>query len=328
MQKNKNRNETGRKSLKINWRKESLKLLGVAIVMFFMTSCKTTAYYQVYKVNPVDDLSKNLNSLVFEDENCKVVYNFWEEGGNAGFKIYNKTDENIYINMKESFFIKNDMAFDYFQNRVFTNSKSYSLSVSNGIMAMNSYTGMNAIGLGSSKSVSGNNFQGLKQTNTFAASLVAAIAITSGIASTNTKKETSSSGFSTAYKEKNVICVPSKTAKIISEFNITNSLYRDCDLLRYPSKNQIRTLKFSSSKSPITFSNRIVYTVGNAENSSMLENKFYVSEITNYPKDRVIINKAETYCGEKSKTKSDYFNNASPNSFYIKYNKGTNEFKH
>ncbi|MDD4460047.1 MAG: hypothetical protein PHQ24_09620 [Proteiniphilum sp.] len=41
-------------------------------------------------------------------------------GGNMGFGFFNKTNENIYLNLDECFFVRNDIANDYFLEREFT----------------------------------------------------------------------------------------------------------------------------------------------------------------------------------------------------------------
>ncbi|KAA6302394.1 MAG: hypothetical protein EZS26_001507 [Candidatus Ordinivivax streblomastigis] len=293
-----------------------------AIIAVFLTSCvATTSYYQVYKVNPTNELSKTANSLIYEDENCKVLYDFWGQGGKVDFLIYNKTSENIYVNKEESFFIYNGIAYDYYKDRVFTNSSSSSLNVSNSNTAMYSNSALNAIGL----SVTGFNYQGFKQT----AGIASAAAAMAGIATTNTKGITTLSGSSVSTNEEKIVCIPSGASKIITEYNITKSLYRDCNLFKYPSKKQIKSTPFTESESPFIFSNKIAYTVGKSDNLVKVENKFYVSEISNYPEEEITETKSDEFCGEKSTyTKLKYFKNVSPDKFYIQYDKRTSEFKH
>ena len=65
----------------------------VFLILFsiLITSCSVTNYYQVYKADSENGIIKN-NNIVFEDQNCKVSYNLWSEGGNVGFEIYNKSE--------------------------------------------------------------------------------------------------------------------------------------------------------------------------------------------------------------------------------------------
>jgi hypothetical protein len=269
------------------------------IIAVFLTSCGSSKFYQIYKVDSINNVSKTDNSLVYENENCKILHNFWEQGGNAGFHFHNKTGENIYINMEESFFISNGIAHNYYKNRVFTHSQNLSLNTSKGNTALAGQSASNVIGV--------------------------LFSIAAG--SSTTKGKTISSGSSTAYIEEKIICIPPKTTKIIAEYNITESLYRDCNLFRYPSKKRIKTSEFSVSDSPFVFSNKIAYTIGTSETFLRLENKFYVSEITNYPRKEVIVKKTEEFCGEESYY-NEYFKDPSPDKFYIQYEKDNTSFKH
>lgn len=100
------------------------RILFTTLITILLTSCVTTSYFQVYKATPSDKLVIKDNLIVYEDENCMISYNLWAEGGRIGFQFFNKTDKNIYLNMKESFFIVNGFSYNYYKNRVFTNSTS------------------------------------------------------------------------------------------------------------------------------------------------------------------------------------------------------------
>ena len=132
----------------------------------------------------------------------------------------------------------------------------------------------------------------------------------------------SSKGYAISTNEEKIICIPSKTAKIISEYSINESLIRSCDLFKYPSKKQVKTISFQKNDSPFVFSNRISYCVGQNTNPIQFENEFYVMEITNYPEKEIMDLKTEDYCGQKSYVYKNYFKNVSPDKFYIKYSTG------
>jgi hypothetical protein len=240
------------------------------------------------------------NKLVYEDENCKVSYNLWDEGGNIGFQFFNKTDKNIYLNLEESFFILNGVSYNYYKNRVFTNSTSSGSSASKGAVASKSATGIKVLDL--------------LQTNRISAA--------------NTIGFMSTSGFSVSYTEDKIVCIPSLSSKIISEYTINESLYRDCDLFKYPNKKQIKTKTFSKTDSPLVFSNRIAYTLGKTDNLIRFENEFYVKEISNYPEDELLDFRHEEFCGQKSMTLTEYFKNVSADKFYVKYIKGQDYWEH
>jgi len=84
----------------------------------------------MYKAAPILDMTVKDDALIFENEDCRISYNLWDEGGNIGFVLYNKTSYNIHVKLDECFFILNGFAFNYFQNRVFTKSNSLTLSTS------------------------------------------------------------------------------------------------------------------------------------------------------------------------------------------------------
>ena len=99
--------------------------------VLIISSCVTTSFYRVYNVKPIEESITNTDELFFEDENCKILYNLWANGGNIGFNFYNKTDSKIYVKLNESNFILNGSAYDYFKNRTFTTSENKSASTSN-----------------------------------------------------------------------------------------------------------------------------------------------------------------------------------------------------
>ncbi|MEX0596047.1 MAG: hypothetical protein WD512_06055, partial [Candidatus Paceibacterota bacterium] len=255
---------------------KKIKLFYTLAISVFVSSCATT-FYQVYETTPVqsEDYLVKDDSIIYEDENCKVTYNFWSDGGNIGFEFYNKTDESIILNMEESFFIKNGIAYNYYKQRVYTSSSSSGTMTSSTVNA--------------SKSVSGINYNNLFQTNK------------AGV--NRTRGAMTGSGYSVSYEEEKFVIIPPKTAKYILEYSINESIYRDCDLYKYPTKKQINTITLSEADSPYNYGNRLTYSVDSMKSWTILENNFYVSKITNYPEKEFIEMKFEEYCGEKSYSK-------------------------
>jgi len=249
-----------------------MKTKSLFIVVLFAVSlvgCVPTNFYQMYKVAPMGATALKDNHLVYEDESCKVSYDFWGDGGDIGFRFYNKTAQSIYLNLEQSFYVVNGIAFDYYQNRIYTNS-----------------TAVSAVGL------------------------------------------VASSGYSVAINEAKIVCIPSMTSKIITEYTVNKTLYRDCDLLKYPIKREVKTKKFTKTDSPFVFSNRIVYSLSANGNPVKFENEFYVTEITNYPDEEITELKYEEFCNQKSDLQKSFFKSVTPDAFYINYKKGTDYWKH
>ncbi|GHT10572.1 hypothetical protein AGMMS4956_02120 [Bacteroidia bacterium] len=295
------------------------QLIFTATIAVCLVSC-TQTFYQVYKVNSAE-WSKRNKSLNYEDKNCKVIYDFWEKGGDAGFMIYNKSDKDIFVNMKESFFICNGIAYDYYKNREFTSSNSTSESSMYTNSATNTYSAMSAIL--SAVAVSDNNYPGFRKTNTVAMGSGTSYSRSYAASASRSVSNTSNRGVNV--KEKDIICIPPNSAKVISEYNITETLYKDCNLFLKPSKKNIKTSKFSEENSPFIFSNRITYTVDGQSTPIKIEQKFFVSEITNYPEKEITEFKVsekpcddEVYQPNTQKTRR-YFKNVSPDKFYIPY---------
>ena len=106
------------------------KTILLPIILSFLTSCSDLLYFQEFKVASVGG-KENSDGIYFEDANCEVKYNFWSDGGNAGFEIYNKTESNLVIDLNKCFFIRNGYSYQYFQNRTFANSSATSVEATN-----------------------------------------------------------------------------------------------------------------------------------------------------------------------------------------------------
>ena len=259
------------------------KILIAVFLTALLTACVSTSFLQVYKATPSENTVLMDNQLVYEDENCIIYYNLWDEGGNIGFRFYNKTNENIYLNLEESFFVLNGIAYNYFKNRVYTNSTSSGTTIPN------------------AKQQQSNKKSGSNPVNII-----------------------SHSAYSVSFSEEKIVCIPPKTSKMISEYTINKSLIRNCDLLKYPTKKKIQSKNFTKEETPLIFSNKIAYLIGQSKNLIRIENEFYISEITNYPEGELLEFKNEEFCGEKSATVIMYLKNASADKFYIRYLKVDN----
>lgn len=102
-------------------RNKQLKMKNILFLILstFLTSCAVTSYYQVYNTDVNNGLVTK-DEVVFEDTNCRISYNLWAEGGNVGFKVYNKSNDDLKILMYNTFFVLNGFAYEYFQNRTFS----------------------------------------------------------------------------------------------------------------------------------------------------------------------------------------------------------------
>jgi hypothetical protein len=279
--------------------------------MLLFNSCSVTNYYQVFKMQSKEKLQNDGETLIYSDANISISYNFWSNGGNIDFAITNNSDKNIYLHKKECFFICNGYAYDYFKNLTYSSTKG--LQVGETVVKNKA----------ASVAVSGINVYNYDQTNFIAAAKSYGISAFNSVSS------------SVSWEEAEIICIPPKATKVISEFEkITNTLIRSCDLFRYPTNKQTNSIKFLEDESPLIFSNKLSYSIDDSKELISISNDFYVSEITNLTEKNMIETKMEReeYCGDKS-TKSyqkRYWKDATPDKFYIRYTKSINgtTFKH
>lgn len=282
------------------------------LVVLALSSCKST-FYQVVTTQS-ENLKTEQNALFFEDANCKVYYNLWSEGGNAGFLFHNKTDVTVYVNLAECFFVKNGMAYDYSLNRTISNSISQSVSYQQ------------------TASVWGYK-NGLPVVNSVAASDKPSKIADLGVlmpglfGGSDAKGKTTTTGQVVTYSDQPVVAIPPHTSKSFAEYSVYKTLYRDCNLLLYPSKNQIRPLKFTSENSPVTFSNIITYFTSDAVGNVQIRNDFYISEIKNLPK-KVALKKVYVRNCDDKKIKEMHFTDAAQNKFYIRYSKDSDLYNY
>ena len=97
------------------------------LLLGMLTSCIPHNYYQMCTAAS-EDVDKQNNNLVYENEDVRVTYNLWAEAGNSSFWVHNKTSTDIVINLNRSHLIINGVAHTYFQNRVFTTVDESSIS--------------------------------------------------------------------------------------------------------------------------------------------------------------------------------------------------------
>jgi len=271
-----------------------IRLLFPSVVGLILAYCVTVNYFQVFKAVPVGESVVLDDAVVFENDQCRILYNFWKEGGDIGFRFENKMDDEIYIDLNESYFVLNGVARRYFQNRVFTYGTDRALQRSRGFAPQKaSFAGDASPSLHSYR-------------------------ITPSMFSS----EMTASGYSVAFTEEELVCVPGKTMVPVSEFSISQNVIRDCDLLRFPLRSKdVKTKNYTRENSPLVFSNRIVYYPGKSGLPVNVENKFYVSSVTNYNDKQMVEYKYEEFCGQKSPNKKVAFRHEGPDRFFVKYMK-------
>ena len=98
-----------------------------------LSSCGASyKFVQICTVKPVANATaaqEREGIMVYENQDCRVSYHLWKEGGDAGFDFYNKTDQVIHIDLSQTFFVKNGEAYDYYIPSIITQTTSSNVSL-------------------------------------------------------------------------------------------------------------------------------------------------------------------------------------------------------
>jgi hypothetical protein len=272
-----------------------MKKTFLAITTALLLSSCNDAFYQVYNAE-APDMTEQGNSLIYENMDCKLIYNLWGENGNAGFTIQNKTDKDLFLVLSRTFFIKNGVAFDYFMNRERSNTE--------------------IVGTGASATIGGTTY---------------GVANVFGYLYDNSKtlsyKASKNRGYSSTVtkKERPVICIPANSSKYIKEYLISDVVFKNCDKKKFFPSKESRPETFTKEDTPLLFKNIISYSYNeDGSNLNQIENVFWVSEIINYSKRKAFEKKNYKECeGDMAQT-IKVFKMASPTKFYNRYNKKIN----
>ena len=269
------------------------KLVCVIITSLFSVSC-TQSFYQIYTMDS-KDLKMQDNSLLFENADCQVSYNFWSDGGYVSFAFKNKTDMDIFINMNESFLVVNGNAHNYFEAKTYTYGSAFATS----------------IGYGESLGVSLSGKTGVWSNKHYTASAAVAARISSGSAIMN----------SVSRKEQEVVCIPANSFKTFSKFCLSPDIYQKCEeKVDYPSK-KVSLAKFDSENSPIMMNNRLTYGFKSDNMDKHIDNVFWLGEIENYSEKSAIERKSEKGCYDYLSKEIKVFKIGTPSQFYRHYQK-------
>lgn len=265
-------------------------MLVVILASLVFTSCKNL-YYQVYDVES-NVLTQKDNSLVYENEDLKILYNLWSENGSVSFIVQNKTSSNLFINMGQTFFIHNGEAHDYFKNQEYTNISNLITSFDYGA---NQYY---------------SSASGYWPMSYFILSSLP-----------NVTKITKGTSRSVTVKEKEIVCIPAKAFKHFCYFSVAPALKVVCNKkVDYPN-TMAKIGSFTQSDSPLKFENRIAYSFSpEGKEAKFVENDFYVSNISNY-KGKAAIEKrsVDSGCNSSIKERKKFFKIGAPNKFYLTY---------
>ena len=274
-------------------KKNLFNLVCVVVTSVLSVSCSQN-FYQVYTMDS-NDLKMQDNSLLFENADCQVSYNFWSDGGHVSFAFKNKTDKDIFINMNESFLVVNGNAHNYFEAKTYTYGSAYATT----------------IGYGESLGVSLSGNTGIWANKQYTASAGVAASVQSRSAIMNTVSR----------KEQEIVCIPANSFKTFSKFCLSPVIYQKCvKKVDFPS-NRASLAKFDSTNSPIIMNNRLTYGFKIDAMDKHIDNVFWLGEIENFSEKSAIEKSDEKGCYDLVNKEIRHFKIGKPSQFYRHYQK-------
>lgn len=263
------------------------------IASLSLSSC--VSYQNFYQVCEVDSsLDSNANgNFEYKDKACSVTYNFWDEGGNPGFAFTNNTDQVIYLDLAKSFFLNNGVAYDYYRQRTYTASSSYmkSASASRSLSAQGEWT-------------------------TLSGTPIAPGSASAGVQAS----EAAATSSSIEFAEKQIIAIPPHSTKVVAEYCISPNHFYECGQLTNPKPKEQPTYQYQKENTPIIFGNYLTYTIGDDPTPHVVRNDFYIKQVWFYHPNAMIA-KQSVGCPNEDQHMQEFYRDASPKKFFIKFTK-------
>lgn len=112
-------------------------ILSLAAVTLLCSACSPLLYQQIATLSSENVNLKDNGAFAYEDGIMTIEYDFWSESGKFNFIVTNNSDDDIYLNLAESYFVNNGYAQDYYQARTYVyTSRSVTASGSKGSSAV------------------------------------------------------------------------------------------------------------------------------------------------------------------------------------------------
>ena len=263
-----------------------------AIGAIALSSCSVKQYYQVATMQSPEVEMRNDGKFVYETADFDIYYDLWADQGSLTFAVYNKTDETLEIDLAKSSLIQNGVASYYGATKLEGDSRN--------LLRCYQYSTTDSFGNTSSH---------IPATLSLNANT---IYIDEGNLLNWYNKEVYVNG-----EKESIVFVPAKAMIVISQFEISNTIYGECGLALDPSKKEILQRSFTESETPLRLENRLSVKVNGEVRE--VSNSFYVSQVTNVNWDNFYKKTQILNCdGYWSKTLLDA-QYVSPNRYYIQY---------
>lgn len=276
----------------------------IAAVALFCSACSPLFYQQIATLSSENVSLKDNGTYSYEDGVMTIEYDFWSESGKFTFVVRNNSDDDIYLNLAESYFVNNGYAQDYYQARTY-------VYTSRNVASTGSTTSAAVAGQASvSAGVAGQGLYG------GVIGVAASLGATKGYGASKTYSVASEKGMSVEFAEKAIVCIPAHSHKVFEEFSVSSSVFRECGFVRDPSRKENAVREYDGYSSPRVIENRLVFNMGDV--TIPVTNIFYVSQYMNISSENATeYIKVEKCDGYKKDVKVHKY--SANNKFYITY---------
>lgn len=279
-------------------------IISFAAATLLCSACSPLIYQQIATLSSENVNLKDNGAYSYEDGVMTIEYDFWSESGKFSFIIMNNSDDDIYLNLAESYFVNNGYAQDYYQARTYvytSRSVAASGSTASAAVAGSASVSASAAGQGLYGGVVG---------------VAASLGASKGYGASKTYSVAAEKGTSVEFAEKAIVCIPAHSYKVFEEFNVSSSVFRECGFVRDPSRKETAIKEYDGYTSPRVIENRLVFNIG--EVTIPVTNIFYVSQYQNISAEEATeYVKVERCDGSKRDVKVHKL--SANNKFYITY---------
>ena len=287
--------------------KSLFKLSIFAIFAVVFASSCTSYYYQIGEIKSHDKnilFDENIGHI-YTDDNISITYTFWGKFGEVYFVINNTSEKDITIHLDNSYFIRNGIAYDYFQNRIYSNTSA--TTNGSGVAVFGSYSTI----INTSSKSNSNSITYIEMPK-----LVVPAKSSKIISQFNIAEEMYRS--CDLFLWRNTLPVTKADNIEISNEEGENTEYGE-------KSKTLNRVVFNIENSPYQFENRIAYSIENTNEKIEVVNKFYVESIQNCSKDKVKKYEYQKTCPDDVDEYVLVNLVYAPNRYYIKYS--SNDFK-
>ena len=241
------------------------RIISVTALAAVMASCSTTQYLQVYDIMPCEGVELRDGYPVYDDGTMAVAYDFWGNGGQAGCLITNNGEENIYVDLAETFFVKNGLSDPCYKERTYTVTSASTVEA-------------NAVALSSASATASAPFY--NYVYDFAGTVGVGLSDTRGVM----RGVSSSASNSVSVAEQQIVVIPPGTAAFVGGHSIlSGNYYTNRGSEQDPGSKKKDETEFSTDNSPLKFGNVIAYRIGRDGEWQDLRSEFYLQRLTDYP---------------------------------------------